>query len=51
MSAQKYFVTGASGGLGLELARKILAEGHQLVAAVRRVETLAELAGMGRESP
>ncbi len=45
MSAQKYFVTGASGGLGLELARKILAEGHQLVAAVRRVETLAELAG------
>ena len=44
MAVQKYFVTGASGGLGLELARKILGEGNRLVAAVRRPETLAELA-------
>lgn len=44
MSAHKYFVTGASGGLGLELAKAILADGHQLVAAVRRPDTLADLA-------
>jgi NAD(P)-dependent dehydrogenase (short-subunit alcohol dehydrogenase family) len=45
MSAQKYLVTGASGGLGLELARKILREGHSVVAAVLRPDAMAELAG------
>ncbi|BCP53974.1 short-chain dehydrogenase/reductase [Kaistia sp. 32K] len=44
MSAQKYFLTGASGGLGLELARAILAKSHTVVAAVLRTDAMAELA-------
>ncbi|MDO5638969.1 MAG: SDR family NAD(P)-dependent oxidoreductase [Neisseria sp.] len=40
---QKYFITGASGGLGIELVKKILAEGHSVVAAVRKPEALAGL--------
>jgi NAD(P)-dependent dehydrogenase (short-subunit alcohol dehydrogenase family) len=44
MSAQKYLITGASGGLGLELARKILREGRSVVAAVLRPDAMAELA-------
>ncbi|MDO5626183.1 MAG: SDR family NAD(P)-dependent oxidoreductase [Pseudomonadota bacterium] len=41
---QKYFITGASGGLGLELTKKALADGHTVVAAVRKPEALAALA-------
>ncbi|MDG2951659.1 SDR family NAD(P)-dependent oxidoreductase [Exercitatus varius] len=41
---QKWLVTGASGGLGLALAKEVLAQGQHLVAAVRRPESLAELA-------
>jgi NAD(P)-dependent dehydrogenase (short-subunit alcohol dehydrogenase family) len=40
---KKWFITGASGGLGWELARQVLAAGHTVVAAVRRPETLAGL--------
>ncbi|CAB3883495.1 3-phenylpropionate-dihydrodiol/cinnamic acid-dihydrodiol dehydrogenase [Achromobacter insuavis] len=40
MSNQKWFITGASGGLGLALTEKVLAEGHHAVAAVRRPETM-----------
>lgn len=39
----KWFITGASGGLGLELTKQVLAAGHTVVAAVRRPEALAEL--------
>lgn len=42
-SYKKWFITGASGGLGLELTRKVLAGGHTVVAAVRRPEALAPL--------
>lgn len=43
MSNQKYFITGASGGLGIELVKTILNAGHTVVAAVRRPDALAEL--------
>ncbi len=41
---QKWFITGASAGLGLELAQRVLAAGHTVVAAVRRPEALSALA-------
>ena len=43
MSSQKWFITGASSGLGLALTEKVLAEGHRVVAAVRRVDAMQEL--------
>jgi NAD(P)-dependent dehydrogenase (short-subunit alcohol dehydrogenase family) len=43
MSSQKWFITGASGGLGLALTEKVLAQGHHVVAAVRRVESMQAL--------
>lgn len=43
MSSQKWFITGASGGLGLALAEKVLAQGHRVVAAVRRIEAMQAL--------
>ena len=43
MKTQKYFITGASGGLGIELVKKVLNVGHQVVATVRRPEALAAL--------
>lgn len=43
MSQQKYFITGAAGGLGLQLTHKVLSEGHTVVAAVRRPQELAAL--------
>ncbi|WP_233805784.1 SDR family NAD(P)-dependent oxidoreductase [Paraburkholderia sp. HP33-1] len=43
MSVQKWFITGASGGLGLALTEKVLAEGHSVVAAVRRVDAMQAL--------
>jgi hypothetical protein len=42
--SQKYFITGASGGLGIELVKTVLNAGHTVVAAVRRPEALADLA-------
>ncbi|UOO81346.1 SDR family NAD(P)-dependent oxidoreductase [Uruburuella testudinis] len=41
---QKYFITGASGGLGIELVKKALNQGHTVVAAVRKPAALAALA-------
>ena len=41
--AQKFFITGASGGLGLELVKTVLNAGHTVVAAVRKPEALADL--------
>jgi NAD(P)-dependent dehydrogenase (short-subunit alcohol dehydrogenase family) len=43
MSSQKWFITGASSGLGLALSEKVLAVGHRVVAAVRRVDAMQEL--------
>ncbi len=43
MSSQKWFITGASSGLGFALTERALADGHHVVAAVRRVEALAAL--------
>lgn len=43
MSGQKWFITGASGGLGLALTEKVLAQGHPVVAAVRRIEAMQAL--------
>jgi NAD(P)-dependent dehydrogenase (short-subunit alcohol dehydrogenase family) len=43
MPIQKWFITGASGGLGLALTEKVLAQGHPVVAAVRRVEAMQAL--------
>lgn len=43
MSSQKWFITGASGGLGLALAQKVLAQGHRVIAAVRRIEGMQTL--------
>ncbi|WP_042876396.1 SDR family NAD(P)-dependent oxidoreductase [Cupriavidus necator] len=43
MSVQKWFITGASGGLGLALTEKVLAQGHPVVAAVRRIEAMQAL--------
>ncbi|QBQ99364.1 SDR family NAD(P)-dependent oxidoreductase [Paraburkholderia pallida] len=43
MSSQKWFITGASSGLGLALTEKVLAEGHRVVAAVRRVDAMRAL--------
>ncbi len=43
MSNQKWFITGASSGLGLALAEKVLAEGNRVIAAVRRVDAMEAL--------
>ena len=43
MSNQKWFITGASGGLGLALSEKVLGQGHPVVAAVRRIEAMQAL--------
>jgi NAD(P)-dependent dehydrogenase (short-subunit alcohol dehydrogenase family) len=43
MSSQKWFITGASGGLGRVLTEKVLAEGHRVIAAVRRAEAMQAL--------
>ncbi|MBI6941566.1 SDR family NAD(P)-dependent oxidoreductase [Pseudomonas putida] len=40
---KKWFITGASGGLGLELTKAALAAGHTVVAAVRRPQALSQL--------
>jgi NADP-dependent 3-hydroxy acid dehydrogenase YdfG len=43
MSQQKWFITGASSGLGLALTEKVLSQGHRVVAAVRRIEAMQAL--------
>ncbi|NTY41502.1 SDR family NAD(P)-dependent oxidoreductase [Burkholderia diffusa] len=43
MANQKWFITGASGGLGLALTEKVLAQGHHVIAAVRRFEAMQKL--------
>lgn len=38
-----WFITGATSGLGLEMAQQLLAEGHTVIATARRPEALAKL--------
>lgn len=40
-----WFITGASKGLGLTLAKQLLAQGHQVAATSRRVEDLSQAVG------
>lgn len=40
---QKWLITGASGGLGLALAKQVLAQGHQLVVTSRNPQSMADL--------
>ncbi len=40
-------VTGASSGIGKDIARRLLAEGYAVYAGARRVERMADLAGAG----
>ncbi|TBC86578.1 SDR family oxidoreductase [Rhizobium leguminosarum] len=39
-----WFITGASSGLGLEMTQQLLAQGHKVVATIRRAEALTQLA-------
>ncbi|SDM12396.1 Short-chain dehydrogenase [Modicisalibacter muralis] len=41
---QRIWLTGATSGIGLALARRLLAEGHRVALSARRREALAELA-------
>lgn len=43
MSAKTILITGASSGLGAEMARQFAAQGYDLALAARRTERLAEL--------
>jgi len=43
----KYFVTGATGFLGGQVARQLVAAGHNVTALVRRPAKAADLAGLG----
>ena len=47
---QVWFVTGASKGLGLELVKKLLQEGHRVAASSRNAGILAEAAGVSSET-
>jgi NAD(P)-dependent dehydrogenase (short-subunit alcohol dehydrogenase family) len=38
-----WLITGASSGLGLEMAQQLLAEGHTVIATTRRPDSLAQL--------
>lgn len=38
-----WLITGANSGLGLEMTRQLLADGHKVIATARRPETLEEL--------
>ena len=43
----KYFLTGATGFIGGELARLLRKEGHEVVALVRNPAKASELAAIG----
>ncbi len=44
-----WFITGASSGLGLEMAQQLLAQGHTVIATVRRPGTLTNIEQEYRE--
>lgn len=41
--SKTWFITGASSGLGLEMTRQLLDQGHKVVATIRRPEALTQL--------
>lgn len=41
--SKTWFITGASSGLGLEMARQVLAKGDRVVATTRRADLLSDL--------
>lgn len=41
--SKTWFITGASSGLGKEMAKQLLARGHRVVGTIRRKDALAEL--------
>lgn len=43
MSQQKWLITGASGGLGIEIVKRVLGEGHTVVATVQRPDSLSPM--------
>lgn len=43
MSKNKWFITGASGGLGMALTRAVLAHGHTVTVGVRRPAAMQQL--------
>jgi len=43
MSPSTWLVIGASRGIGLEFVRQLLAQGHQVIAAVRNVQTANQI--------
>ena len=45
-----WFITGASKGLGLELAKKLLAEGFKVAATSRSQEALVKVLGNPSEN-
>lgn len=48
MSAQKvWFITGASRGLGFEIAKAALASGHKIAATARKTQDLISVANLG----
>jgi NAD(P)-dependent dehydrogenase (short-subunit alcohol dehydrogenase family) len=44
-----WFITGASSGLGFEMTQQLLAQGHRVIATLRRPGTLAQLEQEYRE--
>lgn len=44
-----WFITGASSGLGLEMTQQLLAQGHKVIATLRRPGTLTQLEQEYRE--
>jgi NAD(P)-dependent dehydrogenase (short-subunit alcohol dehydrogenase family) len=49
MARKTWFITGASSGFGLAFARHALAQGHNVVATARRLDTLEEIANLAPE--
>lgn len=45
-----WFITGASKGLGLELAKKLLSEGYKVAATSRNEEALIKILGNASEN-
>jgi NAD(P)-dependent dehydrogenase (short-subunit alcohol dehydrogenase family) len=49
MARKTWFITGASSGFGLAFARYAVAQGHNIVATARRLNTLEEIANAAPE--
>ena len=48
--SRRIWLTGASSGIGLELARQLLADGHRLALSARRTEPLQAFARRKQEA-